>query len=325
MDTGATARRLRRARARRRTSGSAGDRLLFGLCAGAGLLTVAVLVEIAYQLISGAEPAISHFGTGFIFRSTWAPTFGRFGAWPMLYGTLVSSLLALLIATPIGIAIGLYLSMIAPPGVRTVVGPLVEMLAAIPSVILGFWGVIVFVPFLFSTIEPALHRVLGFVPLFAAPTAPGVGLFAAGVVLTLMVVPIIASISRDLFLTVPRELTDGAAALGSTRWEVIRGIVMPSTISGIAAATVLGLGRALGEAIAVLQVVGGSAVAHSSLFESGSTLASRIANDFQSPASKLHVPALFYLALILLVIGLFTSLMAQFIARRFDVQRAVAR
>jgi phosphate transport system permease protein len=191
-------------------------------------------------------------------------------------------------------------------------------------VILGFWGVIVLVPYLFSTVEPALHSALGFIPLLAAPTAPGVGLFAAGIVLTLMVVPIVASISRDLFLTVPRELTDGAAALGATRWEVIRGIILPSTVSGVAAATVLGLGRALGEAIAVLQVVGGSPIVHASLFASGSTLASRIANDFQSPASRLHVPALFYLALILLVIGLLTSLTAQFIERRFDAARAVA-
>ena len=302
-----------------------GDRVLYGLSAVAGLLTVFVLGEIVYQVIRGAGPSISQFGPGFIWHSRWAPNFQIFGAAAAIYGTVISSLMALSIATPLGIAIGLYLSMIAPRTVRTVVGPLVEMLAAIPSVIVGFWGVAVLAPFAQKHLEPFLHNVLGFIPFFGPPQTTGLSVFTAGLGLTLMVLPIIAALSRDLFLTVPQELRDGAAALGATRWEVIRGVVLPTTASGLAAATVLGLGRALGEAIAVTQMIGDGAGIHVSLFLPGNSLASRIASEFNSPESKLHVPSLFYLALILLVIGLITSLIARTIAARFDVQRTLAR
>jgi phosphate transport system permease protein len=298
--------------------------VLHGLCAAAGVVAVLTLVGVGYQLVSGAQLSVTRFGLGFLGHTTWAPNFGAFGAATAIYGTVVSALLALALAAPLGIAIGLYLSMMAPPGVRAVVGPLVEMLAAIPSVILGFWGVIVFAPFVEAHIEPALHSALGFIPLFGPPQTTGLSIFTAGLILTLMILPIVASLSRDLFLTVPGDLKDGAAALGATRWEVIRGVVLPTTISGVAAATVLGLGRALGEAIAVSQVIGDGSGIHASLFQPGATLASRIALDFQFTVSKLHTASLFYLALILLVLGLLTSLTAQAIARRFDVQRGVA-
>jgi phosphate transport system permease protein len=288
------------------------------------VVAVLTLVGVAYQLISGAHLSVSHFGLGFLGHTSWAPNFGVFGAATAIYGTLVSAVLALVLAAPLGIAIGLYLSMMAPAGVRAVVGPLVEMLAAIPSVILGFWGVIVFAPFLQAHIEPALHSALGFIPLFGPPQTTGLSIFTAGLILTLMVLPIIASLSRDLFLTVPADLKDGAAALGATRWEIVRGVVLPTTSSGVAAATVLGLGRALGEAIAVAQVIGDGSGIHASLFQPGATLASRIALDFQFTVSKLHTSSLFYLALVLLVIGLVTSLTAQWIGRRFDVQRGLA-
>jgi phosphate transport system permease protein len=170
-----------------------------------------------------------------------------------------------------------------------------------------------------------LHSALGFIPLFGAPQTTGISVFTAGLVLTLMILPIISSLSRDLFLTVPTELKEGAEALGATRWEVIRGIVLPSTASGVTAATVLALGRALGEAIAVSLVIGDSNGLHASLFQPGSTLAERIANQFQNPVNKLHLASMFYAGLILLVIGLMTSLGARVIGRRFDVQRALAR
>ncbi len=302
-----------------------GDRVLYALCALAGLVSVTILVGVVVKLISGASPSISHFGIGFLTHSRWAPNFGIFGAATALYGTLVSAFFALLLAAPLGIAIGLYLAIMAPPGVRAVVGPLVEMLAAIPSVILGFWGFIIFAPFVVKHIEPVVHDVLGFLPIFGTPQTTGASIFTASLILTLMILPIISSLSRDLFLTVPTELKEGAAALGATRWEVIRGIVLPSTVSGVAAATVLGLGRALGEAIAVSLVIGDSATIQRSLFEPGATLASRIAADFQFTVSQLHVSSLFYLALILLVIGLCTSLMARAIASRFNAGRALAR
>ena len=302
-----------------------GDRVLYGLCAVAGLATMFVLGEIAYQVVHGASPSISQFGLSFIWHSRWAPNFGIFGAAAAIYGTVISALMAMSIATPLGIAIGLYLSMIAPRSVRTIVGPLVEMLAAIPSVIVGFWGVAVLAPFAQKHLEPLLNNVLGFIPLFGTPQTTGLSVFTAGLGLTLMVLPIIAALSRDLFMNVPAELKEGAAALGATRWEIIRGVVLPTTASGVVAATVLGLGRALGEAIAVTQMIGDGSGIHASLFLPGNSLASRIASEFNSPESKLHVPSLFYLALILLVIGLATSLFARTIASRFDVQRTLAR
>jgi phosphate transport system permease protein len=242
----------------------------------------------------------------------------------MIYGTAVSSAMALAIATPLGIAIAIYLAMIAPAAVRRIVGPLVEMLAAVPSIIFGLWGVLVLAPFI-QHLEPGLHSALGFIPLFGAPQTTGISVFTAGIVLSLMILPIISSLSRDLFLTVPRELTEGAEALGATRWEIIRGIVLPTTVSGVTAATVLGLGRALGEAIAVSLVIGDANGIHASLFQPGATLAERIANQFQSPVNSLHLASMFYAGLILLVIGLMTSLGARAIAGRFDVQRALAR
>jgi phosphate transport system permease protein len=299
--------------------------VLLVFCGLAAVIAVAVLVGVAYQLISNAGASISHFGWGFWGHTTWSPNFKIFGAAASIYGTVVSSLFALLIATPLGIAIALYLSMFAAPAVRAVVGPLVEMLAAIPSIILGFWGFLVLAPFVSRHIEPFLHSTLGFIPLFGPPQTTGLSLFTAGLILALMILPIIASLSRDLFLTVPRELRDGAAALGATRWEVIRGIVLPTTASGVAAATVLGLGRALGEAIAVSLVAGELTQIHTSLFQPGATLASLIASQFQSASSKAHVAALFYLAVVLLVIGLLASLTARAIAGRFDVRQGLAR
>jgi phosphate transport system permease protein len=212
----------------------------------------------------------------------------------------------------------------APRRVSAIVGPLVEMLAAIPSVILGFWGIIVLAPFMQAHVEPALHSVLGFIPLFGPPQTTGLSLFTTGLILTVMVVPIIASLSRDLFLTVPRELQEGAEALGATRWEVIRGVVLPTTFSGVLAATMLGLGRALGEAIAAAEVIGAGNVVHHNLFATGNTLAARIATDIQFVVSKLQTQSLFYLAVILLAFSVTTNLIARAISNRYDVNRAVA-
>jgi phosphate transport system permease protein len=293
-----------------------GDGLLRTLCIAASILTIVLIVAIAYQVVKGSRLSLSHFGLGFVGHTTWKPNFGVFGAGVFLYGTVVSSAIALLLAAPIGVAIGLYLALLAPRRVRGFIGPLVEMLAAVPSVILGFWGLIVLAPLLHTHIEPFLHR---------PPQTTGSSIFIAGLVLAIMVVPIIAALSRDLFLTVPRELQEGAIALGATRWETVRGVVLPSTASGVVAATFLGLGRALGEAIAVAQVIGAGSVINKSLFATGDTLASRIALQFQGATTQLQISSLFYLALVLLVIGLATNLLAQRISRRFDVRTAVIR
>ncbi len=310
---------------RRKQADRIGDGLLYGVCLLAALLAIVVILLIGYEVVNGAGPAISKFGLGFVFNTTWQPNFGVFGAGPLLFGTVVSSFMALMLGAPIAISIGLYLSLLAPAGVRGIVAPLVEMLAAIPSVILGFWGVLVLAPFVHEHIEPWLHSSLGFIPIFGAPETTGSSIFTASLILTIMVIPIIASISRDLFLAVPQDVQDGASALGATRWEVVRGVVLPSTSSGVVAASLLGLGRALGEAIAVAQVVGAGSEIHASLFKTGDTLAARIANQFPGALTELHRSSLFYLGVILLVIGLLSNLFAQWIGRRFSYQGAMAR
>jgi phosphate transport system permease protein len=317
--------RANRARSRRKRADRIGDGLLYGICLAAALIAIAIVALVAYQVVKGAMPAISKFGLGFLVHTTWQPNFGEFGAGSLLFGTVVTSFLALALGAPIAISIGLYLSLLAPTGVRGVVAPLVEMLAAIPSVILGFWGILVLAPFVHTSIEPWLHSTLGFIPIFGAPETTGSSVFTASLILTIMVIPIIASISRDLFLAVPKDLQDGASALGATRWEVVRGVVLPSTSSGVIAASLLGLGRALGEAIAVAQVIGAGSEIKSSLFKTGDTLAARIANQFPGALTELHKASLFYLGVILLVIGLISNLVAQWIGSRFGYRGATAR
>lgn len=310
---------------RRKRLDQVGDRALYGVCLLAAGLCVVTIVLIAYQVVDGASPAISKYGLGFLTETTWQPNFGQFGAGSLIFGTAVSSFAALFLGAPIAVAIGLYLSLLAPSGVRGIVAPLVEMLAAIPSVILGFWGVLVLAPFVQGTLEPWLHDRLGFIPIFGAPETTGSSIFTASLILTIMVIPIIASVSRDLFLAVPRDVQDGASALGATRWEVVRGVVLPSTASGVVAASLLGLGRALGEAIAVAQVIGAGSEIQASLFKTGDTLAARIANQFPGALTEMHKASLFYLGVILLVIGLASNLIAQWIGRRFSFQGAAAR
>jgi phosphate transport system permease protein len=305
----------------RKRADRVGDLALRLICLGAALLAALVLVLIAKEVIEGAHPSISKYGLSFITNHEWAPPLEKFGGEGLILGTLITSAMALFIGAPVAISIGIFLALLAPVSVRNLISPLVEMLAAIPSVILGFWGLLILGPVLVSTIEPFLHDTFGFIPLFGAPQTTGASVFNAGLILTIMVIPIIASVSRDLFMAVPRELQDGAAALGSTRWEVIRGVVLPSTLSGIVAACLLGLGRALGEAIAVSQVIGGGTESHLSLFKTGGTMASIIALQFPSPVSALHEASLYYLAALLLVIGVAANLLAGWVGYRFSAAR----
>lgn len=301
-----------------------GDRILSGLAFVAALIAVLTLFAIVFQVVRGAKLSFDTFGVGFITDTTWDPNAGKdgiYGAGVLLYGTLVSSFVALVIAVPVGVAIGLYLSDLAAPSVARIVGPLVEMLAAVPSVIVGFWGLIVLAPFLSANVEPRLHDWFGFIPLFGDPQTTGNSLFAACIVLAIMILPIVASVSRDLFLTVPREVKDGAEALGATHWEVVRGVDLPSCSAGIASASLLALGRALGEAIAVTQVVGGGQRVLTNLFAPGDTLAGRLAAQFPSALNEIHRSSMMFLALMLLVIGVTANLFAVWIVRRFDYQR----
>jgi phosphate transport system permease protein len=306
---------------RRRLGDRIGEVALRTITAAAALASLVLLGAIIWKVLDLAWPAISKYGLSFITDTSWDPVKGNFGALPFIYGTAITSLIALVIATPLAIGIALWLSELAPRGVRGVVGSLVEMLAAIPSVVLGLWGILVLGPFLAQHMEPWLHDHLGFIPIFGPAAATGTGLFTAGLILTIMVVPIIASICRELFLQVPNELEEGALALGATRWEMVRGVILPATRTGIAAAILLGLGRALGEAIAVTQVIGGGRQISENFFGPSDTLASKIAASYQGAATALEQSSLLYLAAILLVIGLITNFVAQVIVRRFDPLR----
>jgi phosphate transport system permease protein len=305
----------------RRVGDRFGDVTLHGLTGGLAFATVALVALLVYELFDQAWPAIEEFGLGFITSQAWDPVKNDFGALDFIWGTLYTSLFAVVLAAPLSIAIALFLSELAPRGIRGLIGSLVEMLAAIPSVVIGLWGVFVLGPFIQEHLDPFLSRTLGWTPFFSGGVpATGNSLLTAVIVLTIMIIPITASIARELFLAVPDELEEGALALGLTRWEMVRGVVLPFTRGGLVAAVILGLGRAIGEAIAVTQVIGGLLGIHISLFQSGDTLASRIAAQYQGAATNIQVASLVYLALILLLISLVTNIVAQWIVRRFESQ-----
>ncbi len=293
-----------------------GDVLLQAVAAAAALAALVLVGLIAYKVVQGSRPAIAEFGARFVVHVAWNPVKDVYGAGSFLFGTVLTSLCALLLAAPLAIGIALYLTELAPKALRAPVTALVETLAAIPSVVIGLWGILVLGPVLQQHVEPFLHSTLGFIPLFGPASATGSSIFTAIVVLAIMILPIVSSISRELFLAVPRELKEGALALGTTRWEMVRGVVLPSSRGGIAAALILGTGRAVGEAIAVTQVIGSFVGVQWSLFTPGDTLASKIAASYQGATSNIQVASLVYLALILLVFSLVTNLFAQWIVRR---------
>jgi phosphate transport system permease protein len=307
-------------RSRRRLGDRIGDTALHVVTGLAGLGSIVLVGLIAYRVVYGAWPAIQKFGLAFVWHESWDPVTSRFGALDFLYGTAVTSFAAVLIAGPLAIAIALFLTELAPPAVRGVIGSLVEMLAAVPSVVLGLWGIFVLGPFVRDHFDPWLHSWFGWIPLFQG-TPQQAGMLPAILILAIMIVPITASVSRELFKSVPSELKEGAYGLGLTRWEMVRGVVLPYTRGGVVAAVLLGMGRAVGEAIAVTQVIGGFTGIPTSLFQPGDTLASRIAAQYQGAGSNVHIASIVYLALILLVFALLTNLAAQVIVRGFEFQR----
>lgn len=303
----------------RRRSDRIGDRALYGLSAFAAFVGMLVIALIVWRVFAGAWPAIREFGVGFLADDVWNPVTSRFGARDLIVGTIVTSLGALVLAAPVSIAIGLFLSELAPPWARGPVGTLVEMLAAVPSVVVGLWGIYVLAPFSAQHLQPWIGGVLGWIPIFADGSQRVEStVFAAMLVLTIMIIPITSSLCRELFLSVPVELEEGAVALGATRWETVKTVTIPAVRGGVAAAVILGLGRALGEAIAVTQVIGNFVPLRLSIFQPGDTLASRTASQYQGAASNLQVASLVYLALILLVITFTTNLIARRVVRRFE-------
>jgi phosphate transport system permease protein len=303
---------LARARTERRAFRihSLGDPLFSGIIACLAFVILALLAGITAELIVKAMPSIRHFGLSFLSSTDWDPATDHYGALPFIYGTAVSSAIALMIAVPLSLGVALCLSEMAPQWLSRRLGFLVELLAAIPSVVYGLWAIFVLGPWLRDWIEPPLSRYLGFVPLFAGPRV-AVGMLTAGVVLAIMVLPYIAAVCTDVFRVVPESQREAALALGATKWEMVRMAVLPYGTSGIIGAIVLGLGRALGETIAVAMVIGNRPVVSASLFAPSSTLASVIANEFVEAMTELNVAALIELGLVLLVLGLMLNVIAR--------------
>ncbi len=291
-----------------------GDLLLQGTAGLAALGAVVLVALIAYKIVDGARLSLSTFGLGFVTHVGWDPVHLRFGAGSFLFGTAVTSIGALILATPLALGIALFLSELAPGWIRGPVTALVETLAAIPSVVIGLWGILVLGPVLRDHVDPALHSALGFVPLFGSVTY-ATNYFTAMIVLTIMILPIVSSISRELFLGVPQELKEGALGLGTTRWEMVRGVVLPYTRGGVAAAMILGFGRAVGESIAVAQTIGAFTGVSWNLFNPGNSLGAMIALNYQGASSGVELSSLVYLALILLVFSVLVNLLAQLIVR----------
>lgn len=294
-----------------------GDRGLYAITLLAAILSAVILGGLTYEVFKEAGDAFAHAGLGFLTTSNWDPVHEDFGAAQFVYGTAISSFGALLLATPLSIAIALFLTELAPRRSRTPIATLVELLAGIPSVILGLWGILVLGPFLNDTVEPALHAVLGWIPIFGGSYSP-VGLFPAMVILTIMTVPIVSALTREVFATVPPAAKEGALALGGTRWEMIKTTVLPYSRPGIIAAVMLGLARAVGEAIAVAQVIGGAPGIHANIFLPAQSMAAQIAVQYQG-ASPLNQSALAYLAAVLLVLSLIFNGIARLLVR--GVQR----
>lgn len=292
-----------------------GDRLFrWGTAAFAGgaILTLAAL---AVQMTRASAMSLAQFGPGFITGTNWDPVRDIYGALPYIYGTLVSSLLALLIAVPVSLGVAILLSELAPRWLLRPASFLVELLAAVPSVIYGLWGIFVLAPWLRDSVQPALQSALGFLPFFQG-TPRGFGLMAGGLILAIMILPTISSVSREVMRAVPLTLREGALALGATRWEMVRTAVLPYARSGIAGAIILGLGRALGETMAVTMVIGNRAEISASLFAPSYTMASVIANEFTEASGDLYLSALSEIGLLLFAVTVALNIVARLLVWR---------
>jgi len=277
----------------------------------------ALLVLIAVSILIAAWPALSQFGLSFLTSSKWDVPAGKFGAAPAIFGTVVSSAIALIIATPLAIGVSIFLSEIAPKWLRQPVAFLVDLLAAIPSVVYGLWGIFVLIPLLRDPVAPFLRDTLhlGKTPLFSGPNY-GYSMLAAGIILAIMILPFISAVTREVLIAVPRSQRDAALALGATRWEMIRDAVIPYARSGIIGGIILGLGRALGETLAVTMVIGNRPEISASLFAPGYTMASLIANQFSEATNDLHVSALMAVGAVLFGVTLIVNALARWLVWR---------
>jgi phosphate transport system permease protein len=314
--------RLRESVFRRFERGDNGFRILTKTCAVAVLL---MLGGVIVSLAMGSAPALGQFGFGFLTSDSWNPVTEKFGALAAIYGTLVTSLLALVIAVPIGLGIAVFLTELCPYMLRRPIGIAVELLAGIPSIIYGIWGMFILAPFLQAHVQPAIIHAFADVPylsnVFAGPPY-GIGIATAGIILAIMILPLISSISRDVFNTVPSVLKEAAYGIGCTRWEVVRRIVTPYTGVGLVGGIMLALGRALGETMAVTFVIGNAHKISPSILGPGTTISATIANEFTEADGRLYTSSLIALGLVLFVITFIVLSISRLLLMRIEQQGA---
>ncbi|MEA2765235.1 MAG: phosphate transport system permease protein [Gemmatimonadaceae bacterium] len=301
-----------------------GDRIYEIVTTACALVVPALVIAIAIAIFAAAWPAFSKLGLSLVTSSDWDVGAGKFGAAPAIFGTLVSSTVALVIATPLAVGVAIFLSEFSPTWLRQPIGFLVDLLAAVPSVVYGLWGIFVLLPLLREQVMPFLRdrMHLGATPFFSGP-AYGPSMLAAGIVLAIMALPYISAVSREVLMAVPRSQREAALALGATRWEMIRDAVIPYARSGIIGGIMLGLGRALGETMAVTMVIGNRPEISASLFAPGYTMASLIANEFSEATSDLHLSALMAVGAILFVITLIVNAVARWLVWQVSRDRAI--
>ena len=298
-----------------------GDKAFEWLTLVMALTVVVLVILLGWELWRGSSLAVRNFGFHFLTTSNWDPVAERFGALPFIYGTVVSSLIALLIAVPLSIATAAYLTELAPLWIRQPLVSLIEMLAAIPSVILGLWGIFVMIPWLRDYPFPLLKRLFGWTPFFTGPIY-GPSMLAGGIIIAIMILPIITSVSREILRSVPNLQREAAYALGATRWEATRIAVLSYAKKGLFGAVILGLGRALGETMAVTMVIGNTPQIAASLFKPGYTLASVIGNEFTEATTDMYLQALFEIGLVLFGITILANLLAQILLQTMSTASA---
>jgi phosphate transport system permease protein len=291
------------------------------LTRAAAITVLALLGAVILSLVSGSLPALQAFGLNFLIEERWNPVTERFGALAPIYGTLVTSFIAMLVAVPLGLLIAVFLTELCPMWLRRPIGIAIELLAGIPSIIYGIWGLFVFAPFLQQTVQPFLITLFGPVPglssLFAGPPY-GIGMLTAGLILAIMVLPFITSISRDVFTAVPPVLKEAAYGVGCTTWEVVRCVVLPYTRVGVIGGIMLGLGRALGETMAVTFVIGNAHRISASILAPGTTISATIANEFTEAVGDLYTSSLIALGLILFLITFLVLAAARYLLLRLE-------
>ncbi|MDR3419591.1 MAG: phosphate ABC transporter permease subunit PstC [Nevskia sp.] len=299
------------------------DALLRNATRTAALTVLVLLGGVIASLVQGSVPAIKAFGFGFLTSSSWNPVTEKFGALPAIYGTLVTSIIAMVIGVPVSLGIAVFITELCPPRLKRPISTAIELLAGVPSIIYGIWGLFVLAPFLQEHVQPILIALFGHVPLFnmifAGPPY-GIGVLTAGVILSVMVLPYITSVSRDVFETVPTVLKESAYGLGCTTWEVVRNIVLPYARTGVVGGVMLGLGRALGETMAVTFVIGNAHKIASSILAPGTTISASIANEFTEAEGDLYSSALIELGLILFVITFVVLACARMMLARVEAR-----